>query len=123
MVGAGFSLAIVVYALGVAAVCAVTAVHGRQRSALIVPALILIEVCLLGQAVFGVAHLAGGPRPAELATHLGYLGASVTVLPAAAASVRLEEHRWGSTALAVGCVVAAVVSIRLHQTLAAVVHG
>lgn len=121
--GAAFSLAIVLYALCVAVACAVTALRGRSRSPLIGPMLILIEFCLLAQAAVDLVHLAAGPRPAELATHVGYLAASVIVLPAAAASVRLEGNRWGSAALAVGCVVAAVVSIRLHQTLGTAARG
>jgi len=122
-VGAGFGLAIVVYTLGLGAACAVTAVRGRARGPLIGPALVLTEFCLLTQAALDLAGLAGGPRPAELATHIGYLAASVAVLPAAAASVRLDERRWGNTALAIGCVTAAVVSVRLHQTLGPAARG
>ncbi len=118
-----FELAVVLYALGVAAICAVTAVRGRPRGPMILPALIVIQIATLVQAVFDATELAAGPLPAETATHVGYLIVSVVVLPITAGSVRLGEDRWGTAALAIGCVLVAVVSIRLHQTLAPARHG
>ena len=48
---------------------------------------------------------------------MGYLLTSLIVLPVTAATMRMDAGRWGSSALAVGCVMLAVVSVRLHQTL------
>ena len=114
---AAFLVAVVAYALGVAVVCAFTALRGRRRHPLILPALLVIEFCVLVQAVLDLVHLAGGPRPAALAVHIGYLAASVVILPLAVGSVRLDEGRWATAAVGIGCVIVAVVSLRLHQTL------
>ncbi len=118
-----FELAVVIYALGVAAVCAATAIRARPRGPLLVPALIVIQLGTLIQAALDASELAAGAHPAETSTHLGYLVVSVAILPIAAGSVRLDDSRWGTTALAIGCVLVAIVSIRLHQTLAPARHG
>lgn len=112
-----FEATVVLYAVGVACAFAVAAARRRPRSGLLLAALALVELTAVVQAVIDVVDLAGGPPSGDLATHIGYLVASVAVLPAAVAAVRLDGGRWGSVALAVGCVVFAAVSIRLHQTL------
>lgn len=112
-----FSLAVVLYALGLAAVCAVIAVRGAARGPLLLPALAMVEIVVIIQAALDLTRLARGAHPAELATHVGYLIASIVIVPVAAGAIRLDEGPWGSAALAIGCLVVAVVSIRLHQTL------
>lgn len=113
---ASFEAAVVAYALGVAAVCAFAAATGRVRSPAATLAVLVVQVTLVVQAVVDVAQLATGAPSPEPATHIGYLVVSLVALPAAAGSVQLDEGRWGSAALAIGCALVAVVSIRLQQT-------
>lgn len=81
----------------------------------------MVELAVVVQAGLDVLGLARGDRPGSLATHVGYLVTSVALLPIAAGAVQLDEGRWGNAGLAIGCVLVAVVSVRLHQTLGA--HG
>jgi hypothetical protein len=111
-----FGLTVIVYAVGVAAVCALCAVAGRGRPTAVTPALAIVQISVVVQAVLDLAVLAGGAPSGQLAVHVGYLLVSLAILPIAAAMVRLDPGRWGSAALALGCVVVAVVSLRLHQT-------
>jgi hypothetical protein len=115
-VTAGLALTVIGYALAVGVACLVPAVRGTPRSALVVPALAVVELGVTAQALLDVVALWHGPRPIELATHVGYLLASLVLVPVAAGSVRLDDSRWGSAALALGCLLVAVVTVRLHQT-------
>jgi hypothetical protein len=116
-VTAALRLTVIVYALGVMVVCTWSAVTGRARPSIVTAALAMLEIGVLGQALVDAIAVAQGRHGSELAVHLGYLATSVIVVPVAAASVRLDPRRWGSAALAIGCAVLAVVSLRLDQTL------
>ena len=112
-----FGLTVILYALGLAGAYGIAAVGGHLRSRAVVPALAILELSVLVQAWLDAAAVLRGRHGPEVATHVGYLLTSVAVLPITVAAVRLDSGRWGSTALAVGCVLLAVVSLRLHQTL------
>ncbi len=114
-----FEAAVVLYALGAGAGCALAAVRGHRPSVLTL-ALVLVEVTVAAQAVVDLTRLAtGASSTSEPATHVGYVLVSIAALPAVTGSVRMDEGRWGNAALAIGCLVVAVVSVRMHQTLAA----
>ena len=73
----------------------------------------VLEVLLVVQAVVAGVELAGGQRPAELATFLAYLG-SVLLLPVAGLLwARSEPTRWAGTVLAVAALAVAVMLWRL----------
>lgn len=86
----------------------------------------LLELTLLVQAAADVVSLAAGHDPGSLATHLGYLLASVLLLPllvlltrppsASGARTQPAEHVWSSAVLAVACCATAVVVVRLWTT-------
>lgn len=88
---------------------------GRYRWRRIVPALLLVQVAVLGQAVLDVIGLLAGRRPAETVTHLAYLATSLAVLPAATAAAR-DDDRWSGVLTGVALVVLAVVVVRLTTT-------
>lgn len=110
-------LTIILYALAVAGVCAFAAVTGRRRSPSVNVGLVLLELAAMVQAALDGLQLIRGQHGPDVATNVGYLITSLIVLPFTCAAVRLDPGRWGSAALAVGCVLLAVVSLRLHQTL------
>ncbi len=111
------SLTIILYALGVALICVVVALAGRPRPPAVTVALVIAEVAAAGQALVDGARLVGGRHGPEVAANVGYLVTSLIVLPVAVAAVRLDPGRWGSVAVAIGCLLLSVVSIRLHQTI------
>jgi hypothetical protein len=75
----------------------------------------VLEVLLLVQAVVAGAALAGGERPPETATFLGYLGGVVLLPVAGVLWSRTEPSRWAGTVLAVASLVTAVMVWRLVQ--------
>jgi hypothetical protein len=88
----------------------------RRRTGLVhLAAAGLLELLLLVQAGVAVAALAGGRRPAETATFLGYLAGVVLVPVAGVLWSRTERSRWAGTVLAVAAAVAGVMVWRLVQ--------
>ena len=91
-----------------------TALNRRVGLGLLV-ALGVLEILLLVLVGLIVAELAGGGRPASLATLIGYLIAMPLVPVAAGFWGLLERSRWGSAVVAVAGLVAAVLMVRLHE--------
>jgi hypothetical protein len=91
-----------------------TALNRRMGIGLLA-ALGVLEILLLAAVGVIVARLAGGGRPAALATLIGYLIAVPLVPLAAAFWGALERSRWGPAVIAVAGLVAAVLMVRLHQ--------
>jgi ABC-type Fe3+-siderophore transport system permease subunit len=80
-----------------------------------VVALGVLEGALVAQAVLSIVWMAQGNHPTELATFIGYLVASVLVLPLAVILSYMERTKWGSIIVMAGCVVTAVLMLRLYQ--------
>jgi len=87
----------------------------RRMGAGLLAALGVLEILLLVLVGIIVARLAGGPRPAGLATLIGYLIAMPLVPVIAGFWGALERSRWGPAVIAVAGLVAAVLMIRLHE--------
>ncbi|MEU4745778.1 hypothetical protein AB0G02_35680 [Actinosynnema sp. NPDC023658] len=83
---------------------------------------VLLEVGLLAQAVAGVVNLVSADRgDLHVATFVGYLVATVAVLPVGAFWALGDRSRWGAGVLAVACLSVPVMILRLNQVWAA--HG
>ncbi len=108
------------YALGLGGWAALTAL-GAPRTPALLASLVLLEAGALVQAGLDLAGLAGGHHPAERATHLGYVAASVLLLPIVLSSASPERvfGRWDAAIACVGCLGMAVVALRLRATWAA----
>ena len=103
-------VAVVLALLGGAAMLA------RRRIGLVhVVGTVLLEILLLAQAVLAVVALAGGERPAETATFLGYLVGVVLVPVAGLLWARAEPTRWAGGVIVVAGLVVAVMAWRLLQ--------
>ena len=106
IIGAGLALA--GYAL------LMTALNRRMGAGLLA-GLGVLEILLLVMVGIIVARLAGGGRPAGLATLIGYLIATPIVPLAAGFWGALERSRWGPAVIAVAGLAAAVLMVRLHE--------
>jgi hypothetical protein len=107
--------AVVVAALVVAAWCLLGAARGRGIDRYQLAGLAVVEALVLVHTAYGISGLAGGHRPREYATFVGYLVAFPLILPLGTLLARLEPTRWGSVVAAGACLVDAVLVLRLHQ--------
>jgi hypothetical protein len=106
---------IIVAGLALAGYALLTTARNRRMGVSLLVALGVLEIMLLVEVGLIVAKLAGGERPAELPTLIGYLCATPIVPVAAAFWGLLERSRWGPAVVAVAGLVAAVLMVRLHQ--------
>ena len=106
---------IIVAGLALAAYGLLMTALNRRMGIGLLAALGVLEILLLVLAGLIVAKLAGGGRPASLATLIGYLIAMPLVPVAAGFWGLLERSRWGSAVVAVAGLVAAVLMVRLHE--------
>ena len=110
---------LVVAVTGVAVVLAVLGVAStlaRRQIGLVHLAVAgVLEALLLIQAVVAVVAMAGGERPPETATFVGYLAGVVLVPVDGSLWAYNERTRWAGTVLAVAAVVVAVMVWRLLQ--------
>ncbi|HET7387305.1 MAG TPA: hypothetical protein VFJ19_11655 [Nocardioidaceae bacterium] len=76
----------------------------------------VLEVILLIRAVAGAGTLLHGVKAAEPAPYLGYLIASVCVMPVALGALTEDRERWSNAVVAVAALALAVISVRLLMT-------
>lgn len=107
--------AVIVVGLLFAAICLVTALLKKAPGTLQVAAAAVLEVALLAQLVVAVVQLIRGERPEEFATFLGYLVASIVVVPLAVLWAAVERDRWSSAVLGVAGLVLVILVVRLQQ--------
>jgi hypothetical protein len=102
-----------VVALLVAGLGALSTLTRRRTGLAHLVAAAVLEAVLLVQAGVAIVRLAGGYRPEETATFLGYLGGVVLVPVAGVLWSRNEPSRWAGSVLAVAALVTAVMVWRL----------
>ncbi|HKS45066.1 MAG TPA: hypothetical protein VJT49_08100 [Amycolatopsis sp.] len=111
----GFSVAVALASLLVAAWSFLLAARGRAPERPLLAALAVVEVLLVAQLVIGVVLLFTGNRPASLATYLAYLVGSLLVLPAGTVWALAERSRSSTVVLGIACVAIPVMVLRLYQ--------
>jgi len=75
----------------------------------------LVEVALLGQLVVGIVQLVGTDRDLSGPLFIGYLVASLIVLPVGTVWALAESSRWGAGALGIACLAILALELRLHE--------
>jgi hypothetical protein len=116
-VSGSLTATIALYAVLLGAWATLGALRGGQRGKRsLTGGLIVLEAALVVQAALGAIAMLTGPRLAEPATHAGYLAASVLVLPVALAAGAGHGGAWRAAIVAIGCLAALVVSLRLVAT-------
>jgi hypothetical protein len=111
----GLATALIIAALGCAAWALGMVVLNRHINPVTLGLLALLEVALVVQAVIGIVSLATTTRQVAGGTFVGYLIASLIVLPGAVYWALGERSRWGTAALVVGCLVVPVMIVRMNQ--------
>lgn len=111
----GFSTAVALSALVVAAWSFLLAARGREPQRALLACLAVVEVLLVAQLVIGVVLLVAGHRPGSLATYLAYLIGSLVVLPAGTVWALAERSRSSTVVLGIACVAISVMVVRLYQ--------
>jgi phosphotransferase system glucose/maltose/N-acetylglucosamine-specific IIC component len=115
LVNGAIPTTIIVAGLALAGYALVMTARNRRMDVPLLAAVGVVEILLLVEVGIVVARLAGGDRPAGLATLIGYLIAMPFVPLAAAVWGLMERSRWGPAVIAVAGLVAAVLMVRLHQ--------
>lgn len=111
------SWVVVGYAVLVALVAAYSAYRWRERPPWLDSMAWMLEALLVLRAVAGLGVLLSGTTPDEYSTHVGYLLASVCVVPLALQSVHDDRGLWSLGVVGVAAVAVAVISVRMVATL------
>lgn len=106
---------VVGYAALVAVLAVVTAVRHGERPAWLDQLVWMLEFLVVVRALAGLGAFAGD-GPDSTSTYVGYLVASVGVLPVAMQSVRGDRAVWSSVVVAIASVAVAVLVVRLQQS-------
>jgi len=106
---------VIVASLVLAAWSLLTALLNRPTGVSHLVAAVAVEAVVLAIAVAALVALAGGDRPTEVATFLGYLFTTVALLPTGVVLARMEPSRWGSAILCGAALVLPVLVVRLQQ--------
>jgi len=105
------------YAALVLLVAAYSAARWRERPPWLDSMAWMLEALVALRALAGLGAMAGGDRPEALATHVGYLIASVCVIPIALGSTTDDRGPWSIGVLAIAVLAVAVISVRMMVTL------
>lgn len=107
-------------AIGCGLLVALTAVFSVRRWRACPPGLVklawTLELLHVVRAVGGVGVLLAGDRPESMTTYVGYLLASVALLPLALRAVEDDESVWSAWVVAIVSVAVTVVAYRLLVT-------
>ena len=111
------SWVVVGYAVLIALVAGFAAYRWRERPPWLDSMAWMLEALLVLRSVAGLGALLSGHRPDEVSTHVGYLIASVCIVPLALRSVQDDRGGWSLGVVGVAAVTVAVVSVRIVMTL------
>lgn len=106
---------VVGYAALVAVLGVVAAVRGQERPRWLDQMVWMLELLVLFRALAGLSAFSGD-GPDSTSTYVGYLLASVCVLPIAMKSIDGDRAVWSSAVVSVAAVAVAVVAVRLEMT-------
>lgn len=76
----------------------------------------MLEILAIVLALGALAAMSGGHRPESLSTHIGYIAASVVVMPVAIMTVREDRGSWSSGVIAVAALATGVIAVRILMT-------
>ncbi|RYJ02866.1 MAG: hypothetical protein EON52_18770 [Actinomycetales bacterium] len=103
------------YAVLVAVLALATALRQHERPGWLDQMVWMLEALLVVRALAGLGAFSGD-GPDSTSTYVGYLLASVCVLPIAMQSVRGDRAVWSSVVVAVATIAVGVIVVRLQMT-------
>ena len=106
---------VVGYALLVVVLALVVALRGGERPGWLDQMVWMLEALLVVRALAGLSAFSGD-GPDSTSTYVGYLLASVCVLPIAMQSVKDDRAVWSSGVVAVAALAVGVIAVRLQMT-------
>ncbi|WP_036506682.1 hypothetical protein [Nocardioides sp. URHA0020] len=106
---------VVGYAVLVVVLALVVALRHGERPGWLDQMVWMLEALLVVRALAGLGAFSGD-GPDSTSTYVGYLIASVCVLPIAMQSIRDDRAVWSSGVVAVAALAIAVVAVRLEMT-------
>ena len=106
---------VVGYAVLVAVLAVVVAVRTGERPGWLDQLVWMLEALIVVRAVAGLSAFSGD-GPDSTSTYVGYLLASVCVLPIAMKSLEGDRAAWSSAVVAVAAVAVGVIATRLEMT-------
>lgn len=105
-----------------AILCGITAVlvviqviRNRPPTRLVLGLLALVEAGLVAQLVLGLRQLPDAPADVSVPSYVGYLVASLVILPLAVGWSWAERSRGGTATILAGLVVVPYLFVRLYQ--------
>lgn len=107
---------VVGYAVLVAVLALVVAVRRQERPRWLDQMVWMLELLLVVRALAGLGPLLGDDEPDSTSTYVGYLLASVCVLPIAMKSIEGDRAVWSSAVVTVAAVAIGVIAVRLEMT-------
>ena len=107
---------VVGYAVLVAILALVVAVRRQERPRWLDQMVWMLELLLIIRALAGLGPLLGDDHPDSTSTYVGYLLASICVLPIAMKSIEGDRAVWSSAVVAVAAVAIGVIAVRLEMT-------
>ena len=106
---------VVGYALLVVVLALVVALRKGERPSWLDQMVWMLEALLVVRALAGLGAFSDD-GPDSTSTYVGYLAASVCVLPIAMQSIKDDRAVWSSAVVAVAALAIAVVAVRLEMT-------
>ena len=94
-------------------------VRDRQPGNVSFAGLVLVEVALVVQLVWGIVKVLGDHEGVSVATYIGYLIGALVLLPVGFVWSASEKSRSGTAVLLVAVLVVPFLSLRLHDIWAA----
>jgi len=113
----------IVYAALVTIGAAVVFFTKRPRPKLLDQSAWILEGLMVLRALAGAGTLLGGQKAAEQAPYIGYLIASVCIMPVAMNAVSEDRGPWSSAVIAVVSVALTVIGVRILMTWGGGVHA
>jgi hypothetical protein len=108
---------VVGYAVLVAVLAGWSAYRWRQRPPWLASMAWMLEALVVLRAVAGLGVILSGTEPDQVSTQVGYLLASVCIMPLALRSVQDDDGAWSLGVVGVAAATVAVVSVRVVMTL------
>ncbi len=110
------TIIVIGYAVLVTLLATLVALRRAERPSWLDSMVWMLEVLLVIRGLAGLGAVLGDDPPDSMSTHVGYLIASICVLPIAMKSMEGDRGVWSSAVVAVAALAVTVIGVRLQMT-------